>query len=75
MSKEGEAGGEAGGGVRRLKAGDMGGAHSRPRGLSRRRAREAQMLAAVEAVTSMSQWQLALFNAWKVGGYEGGKHS
>lgn len=25
------------------------------------------MLAAVEAVTSMSQWQLALFNAWRVG--------
>lgn len=24
----------------------------------------AQMLAAVEAVTSISQWQLALFNAW-----------
>lgn len=26
------------------------------------------MLTAVEAVTSMSQWQLTLFNAWSHGG-------
>lgn len=67
------AGGEFGGGVRRGRAGDMGGAHPRPRGQSGRGGREAQMLAAVEAVTSMSQWQLALFNAWShEGGGDGG---
>lgn len=32
------------------------------------------MLTAVEAVTSMSQWQLALFNAWSHGGEGGGIH-
>lgn len=34
------------------------------------------MLTAVEAVTSVSQWQLALFNAWRRGGgggLKGGK--
>lgn len=30
------------------------------------------MLAAVEAVTSTSQWQLPLFNAWGVGWWGGG---
>lgn len=62
MSEEGEAGG--GGGLGRLKAADLGGAGPRARGLSGRGAGGAQMLAAVEAVTSTAQWQLALFNAW-----------
>lgn len=60
MSEEGEA---RGGVVRRLKAAGLGRARPRARGLSGRGAGGAQMLTAVEAVTSMSQWQLALFNA------------
>lgn len=79
MSKEGEAGCEDG-------EGGLGGAGPRARGLSGRGAGGAQMLAAVESVTSTSQWQLALFNAWSHGGggvgggvvrggFEGSRHS
>ena len=51
-----------------LKAGVSGRAGPRARGLSGRGAGGPQMLAAVDAVTSMSQWQLALFNSWSNGG-------
>lgn len=56
------------GGLSRLKAGVSGRAGPRARGLSGRGAGGPQMLAAVDAVTSMSQWQLALFNSWSNGG-------
>lgn len=55
--------------VKRLKAVEMGRTGPRARGLSGRGVGGAQMLAAVEAVTLMSQWQLALFNAWSHGGW------
>lgn len=50
--------------VKRLKAAELGRTGPRARGLSGRGTGWAQMFAAVEAVTFMSQWQLALFNAW-----------